>query len=99
VSISERLRATAASFGECALTRKLKGATTEIDRLEHELACRCAENDEQDTQIDRLTAEVARLKRLLRYVAYQRLPLGDTVFDHLDFERQKELAAAIKDSP
>lgn len=42
-------------------------------------------------QEEELRTQIATLKELLRYVAYLRLPIGDMVFDHLDFNRQKQI--------
>lgn len=43
-----------------------------------------------------LQSELARVSDLLRYVAHLRLPLGDTVIEHLDFERQKQIHELLK---
>ncbi len=43
-----------------------------------------------------LKQQLAAVTELLRYAAHARLPLGDTVIEHLDFERQKLISEALK---
>jgi len=46
-----------------------------------------------------LEAEVKRLRELLRYVAYLRMPLGDKVIEMLDPDRAKEIREALRVTP
>jgi dsDNA-specific endonuclease/ATPase MutS2 len=47
-------------------------------------------------RMEQARQERVKLRDLLRYVTYFRLP-GDTVFDKLDFERQKLITTTIND--
>lgn len=74
-----------------SMAKERDDATEAIFRLQQEKEFRDWWTEMRDCK-----NELIAVKEMLRYVAYLRLLAGDTVFDHLDFERQKTIHDMIK---
>lgn len=85
------------------LQRQLTEAQQETERLKATLAIADEQVNARDTRIAevvsdnaRLRQDQARLVELLRYVAFQRLPLGNTVIETLPDHYQHDILDALR---